>query len=199
VGVRVLDKERWYGEGEVKIYRDGDRDFPTICGTGLEDYVGSAVGLGRHDGLYSGAPIVIPPSPPDSLVPTPDFVSFYRWHLLDPIIFSDDLRVTIQQIGAASFTREEESLFEAFKKDHTPSSFGWFDLGGVFGGGYERSDDYCATAFVYCRDPQAVPRYETDMATRDVSWLLIEERSDAEMSEDEIEQLTANSKRVWGL
>lgn len=42
VGVRVLDPCDWYGEGEVKVYRDGDDALPTICGTGLEDYVGSA-------------------------------------------------------------------------------------------------------------------------------------------------------------
>src|SRR5690625_4590449 len=32
----------WWGEGEVKFYMDGDDEFPTICGTGLEDYVGGA-------------------------------------------------------------------------------------------------------------------------------------------------------------
>jgi hypothetical protein len=48
VGVRVLpDGMNWYGEGEVKIYRDGDEALPTYCGTGLEDYVGSAWGMGR--------------------------------------------------------------------------------------------------------------------------------------------------------
>jgi hypothetical protein len=44
IGVRVIDEGFWYGEGEVKIYRDGDRDLPTIYGTGLEDYAGSALG-----------------------------------------------------------------------------------------------------------------------------------------------------------
>ena len=48
VGVRVIDAADWYGEGEVKVYRDGDDDLPTICGTGLEDYVGSAWGMGAH-------------------------------------------------------------------------------------------------------------------------------------------------------
>ena len=52
VGVRVLDEGMWYGEGEVKVYRDGDAEFPTICGTGLEDYVGSAWGLGSHHEYY---------------------------------------------------------------------------------------------------------------------------------------------------
>ena len=47
VGVRVIDHASWYGEGEVKVYRDGDTDLPTICGTGLEDYVGTRLGHGR--------------------------------------------------------------------------------------------------------------------------------------------------------
>ena len=57
VGVRVIDAGDWYGEGEVKVYIDGDDEFPTICGTGLEDYVGSAWGMGRFDSPYSGAPM----------------------------------------------------------------------------------------------------------------------------------------------
>ena len=57
VGVRVIDPGSWYGEGEVKIFRDGDTELPTICGTGLEDYVGSAWGLGAHSAPYGGAPL----------------------------------------------------------------------------------------------------------------------------------------------
>src|SRR4029077_13363670 len=53
VGLRVLDEGVWYGEGELKVYRDGDGDNPTICGTGLEDYVGSAWGLGPHAAPYA--------------------------------------------------------------------------------------------------------------------------------------------------
>ena len=59
IGVRVIDGGQWYGEGEVKVFRDGDTDLPTICGTGLEDYVGSAWGMGAHQGLYGGAPLLV--------------------------------------------------------------------------------------------------------------------------------------------
>ena len=59
VGVRVIDAGAWYGEGEVKVYRDGDDEHPTICGTGLEDYVGSAWGMGAHSAPYGGAPLVV--------------------------------------------------------------------------------------------------------------------------------------------
>src|ERR1700683_3023514 len=48
LGIRILDAGIWYGEGEVKVFLDGDTSHPTICGTGLEDYVGSAWGMGRH-------------------------------------------------------------------------------------------------------------------------------------------------------
>ena len=99
IGIRVIDTGDWYGEGEVKVFRDGDDELPTICGTGLEDYVGSAWGMGAHAAPYGGAPLNIGPGGPDQ----PEFVSFYRWHVLDPIMFTSDLKVTIQQIGAKFF------------------------------------------------------------------------------------------------
>ena len=129
IGVRVNDDGHWYGEGEVKIYRDGDRDFPTICGTGLEDYAGSAWGVGAHAALYGGAPLVIPP-PADpasahSLAElwrnTSEFVGFYRWHLLDPVMFGRELRVTIQQIGGAYFGDGQENEYEHFVQTHRPA------------------------------------------------------------------------------
>ena len=61
IGVRVIDAGDWYGEGEVKVFRDGDDELPTICGTGLEDYVGSAWGMGAHAAPYGGAPLNIGP------------------------------------------------------------------------------------------------------------------------------------------
>jgi hypothetical protein len=89
IGVRVIDHAAWYGEGEVKVYRDGDTDLPTICGTGLEDYVGTAWGMGEHHAPYGGAPLVRSPHGKDAegMGTQPDFVSFYRWHLPDPIMF----------------------------------------------------------------------------------------------------------------
>src|SRR4051812_7844634 len=93
IGVRVIDPADWYGEGEVKVFRDGDTDLPTICGTGLEDYVGSAWGLGRCHSAYSGAPLVVHPGAAvgGPLTGNPDLVGFYRWHGPDPIVFADDL------------------------------------------------------------------------------------------------------------
>lgn len=80
----------WWGEGEVKMYLDGDSKYPTINGTGAEDYIGSAWGLGTFINTYQGCTIAN-----DS---TGQFC-FYRWHIPDAIYFNKDIKVAIQQIG----------------------------------------------------------------------------------------------------
>lgn len=80
----------WWGEGEVKMFMDGDTQYPTIVGTGAEDYIGSAWGLGTFTNQYQGCTIAN-----DS---TRQF-TFYRFHVPDAIYFNKDIRVTIQQIG----------------------------------------------------------------------------------------------------
>jgi hypothetical protein len=159
VGVRVIDEGTWYGEGEVKVYLDGDGDLPTICGTGLEDYVGSAWGLGAHAAPYGGAPLVVGP-----------FVGFYRWHVPDPIMFARDLRVTIQQIGTTFFPPGHEEQYRAFRDSHEACGFGWLEGRGslLALGMHERVDDYCAAAFLYCAEPQPVPRVDVRAATADI-------------------------------
>jgi hypothetical protein len=156
VGVRPIDAGMWYGEGEVKIYVDGDRALPTICGTGLEDYVGSAWGMGPHFGPYAGAPLDVraPGTAADAI---PDFVGFYRWHLPDPVVFADELRVTIQQIGAVITGTQDATR-------NPPAGRG--NLGPITI--VERVDDYCAAAFTYCRTPQPVPPLDVDAATADL-------------------------------
>jgi hypothetical protein len=173
VGVRVLDRGDWYGEGEVKIYRDGDDALPTICGTGLEDYVGSAWGMGAHDAPYGGAPLVT--VPPAGHAPTagganPDFVGFYRWHLPDPVMFERDLRVTIQQIGAKFFLPGQEEEMADYERTNPVAGEGWMrDIPGLMAWGIaERVDDYCATAYVYCTRPQPVPRVDVAAAVADI-------------------------------
>lgn len=169
VGIRTIDAGFWYGEGEVKIYRDGDADYPTICGTGLEDYVGSAWGLGVHHTPYAGTPLEV--HPPESHG-TPDFVGFYRWHLADPIMFGRSLRVTIQQIGFALFVTGQEREFEAYTRANPAAGQGWqrSPRPGVIAQGIaERVDDYCATAYVYCLEPQPVPRLDVSLALADIA------------------------------
>ena len=172
VGVRIIDHADWYGEGEVKVYRDGDTDFPTICGTGLEDYVGSAWGLGRFHSPHSGAPLIVAPEEQASAMGTqPDLVGFYRWHLLDPIMFERELRVTIQQIGAMGFAPGQEDALEAYQQTNPVAGNGWLrNLSPALlaWGIAERVDDYCATAYVYCTEAQPVPRVDPALATADI-------------------------------
>lgn len=172
VGVRIIDDADWYGEGEVKVYRDGDTDHPTICGTGLEDYVGSAWGLGRFHSPYSGAPLLVAREEQASAMGTqPDLVGFYRWHLLDPIMFERELRVTIQQIGAKGFGPGQEDDLEAYQRTNPVAGNGWLrDLSPALlaWGIAERVDDCCATAYVYCTEAQPVPRVDPATATADI-------------------------------
>jgi hypothetical protein len=93
----------WWGEGEIKFYLDGDRDFPTICGTGTEDYFGGAWDFEQPQGQYcafsapfQGLPQVIQP---DGLYVSQQRFGMYRWHIMDPIRFQRDVRVTIQDLG----------------------------------------------------------------------------------------------------
>ena len=181
VGIRTLPAEffGWYGEGELKIYRDGDTTHPTICGTGLEDYVGTAWGMGEHFALYGGVPLEV--RAPDGPA-IPDFTSFYRWHVLDPVVFARELRVTIQQIGYVVVPKSAEAELERFERGNPAAGRGWHrDNPAVTAHGLgERVDDYCATAYVYCRDAQPVPRLDLAAATADISRRSYEEKSQTE-------------------
>lgn len=94
IGIRNLHPDQWWGEGEVKVYMDGDTDFPTICGTGSEDYVGLAWGIQQTPFLYNGCSLNLKHEETGKV-----FVSMYRWHLPDPIAWQRQARITIQQIA----------------------------------------------------------------------------------------------------
>jgi len=84
----------WFGEGEIKFYIDGDTEFPTICGTGTEDYFCGSYGFPEvYTTAYAGNTLNHPGSD------GPPKWSLYRWHITDPICFREDLRVTIQALG----------------------------------------------------------------------------------------------------
>ena len=84
----------WWGEGEIKFFLDGDDEYPTICGTGTEDYFGGAWAFGdTYSTAFLGYPLW---SREPGEVPKH---GLYRWHVLDPIRFQEDLRVTIQALG----------------------------------------------------------------------------------------------------
>jgi len=171
VGIRVFQEPSWfvwYGEGEVKMYLDGEGQ-PTWCGTGLEDYVGTAWGMGPHQTQYQGVPLHV--SDPDHPRPMPDMVSFYRWHIPDPIVFERALRVTIQQIGAVILPPGSDAVRDEIDAGDLVAGRGWHrvDRGGVeWFAIAERVDDYCATAFVYCRDVQPVPGVDVEAAIADI-------------------------------
>jgi hypothetical protein len=80
----------WWGEGEVKLFIDGDRQLPTLVGTGTEDYIGTGWGQGAYAHQYQGCPIA------DT---TNRQWAFYRYHVPDPVYFYAGCRVTIQQMG----------------------------------------------------------------------------------------------------
>jgi D-arabinan exo alpha-(1,3)/(1,5)-arabinofuranosidase (non-reducing end) len=100
----------WWGEGEIKFYVDGDGEFPTICGTGTEDYFLGSYGFEDRENKryaefttpFSGMPLVIRP---DGLYRSQQRFSLYRWHVMDPIRFDKDLRVTMQALGWRSDAR----------------------------------------------------------------------------------------------
>lgn len=84
----------WWGEGEIKFFMDGDEEHPTICGTGTEDYFCGAWGFGDT----FCAPFVGYPLWRKEPGEVPKH-GLYRWHVLDPIRFEKDLRVTMQALG----------------------------------------------------------------------------------------------------
>ena len=104
-----MNNSGWWGEGEIKFYLDGDAEFPTICGTGTEDYFGGAwnfdvpgQGYTPFSTPFMGLPQVLRP---DGLYRSQQRFGMYRWHVMDPIRFESDLRVTIQALGWRSGRR----------------------------------------------------------------------------------------------
>jgi hypothetical protein len=117
LGINNADN-KWWGEGEVKMYLDGDEKFPTICGTGTEDYIGHAWGFHENAAfLYGGMAMI-----KDKLY------TLYRWHLPDPIYWKKDIRVTLQQIGAGGvqgggyYNKQEDVSAAAFWYEPIPSA-----------------------------------------------------------------------------
>ncbi len=92
----------WWGEGEIKFFLDGDSKFPTICGTGTEDYFCGSYNFDRGGQYkefttpYAGLHQVIRP---DGTYKSQQRFGLYRWHIMDPIRFEKDLKITIQDLG----------------------------------------------------------------------------------------------------
>ena len=148
IGMRNIGDYRepiWWGEGEVKVYLDGDTEYPTLNGTGTEDFLGDAWGVGKFNHLYQGVLL----SEKDDGV-----WGFYRYHVKDPIYFKTAIRVTIQQMFGASI----EQYLKHIKPENYPelvSTHRKFDprqyteKNNRDWANFEGYADVCATAYWY--------------------------------------------------
>ncbi len=118
----------WWGEGEIKFYLDGDTDYPTICGTGTEDYFGGAWNWEEPPGthrLYSTPFLGLHQHVTgDGQTKQGRRFGMYRWHVPDPIRFEEDLRVTIQALGWRE-PRENRGRYQALQDDLASVSY-WY-------------------------------------------------------------------------
>lgn len=152
-------EDTWWGEGEVKMYVDGDSEYPSLIGSGTEDYIGTAYGQGAYAHNYQGSPIANQEN---------GKYAFYRYHVPDPIYFYNDIRITIQQMGGAGQKKVKQLIadgadlipvtidaannfvklleIEDFKNLNDPNlPEGWTN--------FFRSDDVSATAYFYLDSP----------------------------------------------
>lgn len=134
----------WWGEGEVKVFLDGDRELPTLAGTGAEDYIGTAWGQGRFADLYQGSPIA------DEKAMQ---WAFYRYHVHDPVFFQRDIRVTIQQIGYLA-PHSRDRIVQAGRPLYRAGP-GRVEMDLTKDGKFERADDYSSTVYFYFERPDS--------------------------------------------
>jgi hypothetical protein len=130
------NKGGWWGEGEIKFYIDGDTQFPTINGTGTEDYFCGSYDFDTQkvkpdgtttseytefSGPYTGLPQVIRG---DGHYHNAQRFGLYRWHITDPIRFENSLKVTIQDLGW-----HHNGTYMPLQDDIATTVF-WYQLGG---------------------------------------------------------------------
>jgi len=129
----------------VKIYLDGDTAHPTLCGTGTEDYIGTAWGQGAYADRYQGCPLADQERYQ---------YGFYRLHIPDPIHFQQNLRVTIQQIGCwgPDAIAQLHGLGRKLRSGDTLYDMEKVDLSGY--GLFERQDDWSSCAWFYLDRPE---------------------------------------------
>lgn len=116
----------WWGEGAVKFYLDDDAEFPSINGTGTEDYFGGAWAFEHPQGCYApystpylGMPQVIEPT---GFYDNQQRFGLYRWHLRDPICFDTACRATVQALGFRS-TEPGRERYRPLRDDIASTAF----------------------------------------------------------------------------
>jgi hypothetical protein len=136
----------WWGEGEVKIYLDGDTTHPTLCGTGTEDYIGTGWGQGQYANLYQGCHLA------DGELMQ---YGFYRLHIPDPVYFRREIRATIQQIGCCDVNTCTQMRDAGLQLVHGDARVDMdktiADKGYAL---FERQDDWSSCAYFYLDRPE---------------------------------------------
>jgi hypothetical protein len=153
-------KGSWWGEGEVKMYMDGDSEHPTLVGTGTEDYIGTAWGQGTFSHRFQGCLV---------WEKTSEYGSFYRFHIPDPIYFNTDFRMDIQQIGGGPkeiieqfaargvryrvISADAGGVFTRFLEDDCTVKWEDDSFDGKAWLNFQREDDFSSTAYFYLDRP----------------------------------------------
>ncbi len=152
----------WWGEGEVKVYMDGDDKNPSLIGSGTEDYIGSGWAQGVYHTKHMGSSIVDDAK---------GEYAFYRFHIIDPIYFQDEIKVTIQQMGGTQkgeikkFISEGKPALPVCHIDDNKLQLNFMDGDASFDDdnykdgtwtNYYRQDDVCATSYFYLTTPNGV-------------------------------------------
>ncbi len=145
-------REIWFGEGEIKVYFDGDQEYPTLCGTGTEDYIGSAWGQGHFVNLFQGCQLMDKDK---------GLWGYYRFHIPDPVYFYKDCRVDIQVMMGPAFPQLAKAMKEAPDLPYMKAGDGtqYYTLEEVEANprraeAAETVTDYSATAYWYLDKPE---------------------------------------------